>query len=60
MDIRLYKYHNLSDDAEIIRQLDCLGFVDDFISCVFTRSWCGVGTFTIVMPNESRNLNIFC
>ena len=68
MTITLYKYKfpfpKPSEwDEEVkydyLKELEPIGFVDDFISCIFQRSWTGIGEWQIVMPKSSPHIKEF-
>ena len=40
-------------------ELKLVGVVDDFISCVFNRSYSGIGEWQIVIANGSPNVKRF-
>lgn len=59
MNIQLYDY-NMSNYyngwGQNYMALKLIGVVDDFISCVFTRSYSGIGGWQIVLENNSPNV----
>lgn len=59
MTITLYKYHDPTVDTDYAKKLDVVGVVDDYISCIFTRSWTGAGEWSVVMPKTSNNIADF-
>lgn len=67
MTITLYKYKYPFPDVweedisyyEYLKELEPIGLVDDFISCIFKRSWAGIGEWQIVMPIQSPHIQEF-
>lgn len=59
MEIWLYKFHDITASGDQAQKLDVIGIVDEYISCIFTRSWTGVGEWQIVMPNDSNKTQLF-
>lgn len=54
MDIQLYKFHTPVEGNPY--QLDYLGVIDDFISCTFTRSFAGLGNWSMVLANSNKKI----
>lgn len=57
MDIQLFRFHDINGTNPY--ELDYLGIVDDFISCTFTRSFVGVGSWRVVISNHNPKLELF-
>ena len=68
MTITLYKYKfpfpkpgewDEEEKYDYLQELEPIGFVDDFISCIFQRSWTGIGEWQIIMPKNSPHIKEF-